>query len=870
MEEQLTAINERQDAMMTQMESLCSSVHQHAELFETVQKSLVAQQSVMTDLMVKLTRLERPDPAALLLPSSVPPLLPRPPITTTTPQQSNVPAILPDQRIEIAAFYMTGDALQWYHWLYCTQQLSTWEVFSRQAELRFGPPTFVNHEAQLFKVKQQTTLAAYLSEFESLSTRVRGLSSTSLLNCFLSGLREDIQTELYVLKPASIHDAMGMAKLVDDKHKAMRAFQPPRFLPTRSPQLQNPTGVAPTLNRTSAPGVFPIKRLTPAEMASRREHGLCFNCDSKFIKGHRCAPSQFLCLMTEDSDEPVSETEKQDHPILATEPEPPDAVAEEATNPCISFHALNGLTIPSTLKITGKIHGKDVVVLIDGGSTNNFIQTRWAHHLNLPIQQSSHLRVTVGNGEVLTCGGECQRVPLQLGEVVFPVDLLLLPVFCAGIVLGVHWLAELGPIVFDYQHLWMEFQSGGATVRLHGVQQPCIQDTSHTSLKRHVHSSTAHQFFYLSVSLTTPEHNQPPSITTTSNTAPSQFTDQLQQLLLRYDDIFCLPVGLPPARAFDHKIPLLLEAAPVNVRPYRYTHFQKAEIEHLVDNMLKEGGILVKKKDGSWRFCVDYRALNAITIKDRFSIPTVEELLDELSSAHIFSKLNLRSGYHQVRIHPPDIEKTAFRMHEGHYEFLVMSFGLSNAPSSFQAMMHTLFRSALRKYALVFFDDILIYSRDWVTHLEHLHHIFALFRDHKIFAKRSKCEFGCSSIGYLGHRINGQGVQVDPEKIQAIQHWPHPTTLRCLRGFLGISGYYRRFVRGYAAISAPLTELLCKNLFVWTPEATKAYEALKFALTQTPILQLPDFSCQFEVHTDAWSTGIGAVLLRKESPYRVF
>lgn len=701
MEDQLVAFNERHDSMMTKVESLCSSINQHAELFDTIQKSLATQQSVMTDLMVKITRLERPNPSTMLLPSSSPPLLPSPPTTTVSQQQPPIgvgpllPAsstssprlpkleiplfsgegvlhwifqverfftfhqVLPDQKIDIAAFYMTGDALQWYHWLYCTQQLSTWEVFARQAELRFGPSTFVNHEAQLFKIKQKTTLAAYLSEFECLSTRVHGLSSTSLLNCFLSGLREEIQTELYVLKPPSIHDAMGMAKLIDDKQKAIRVFQTPRFIPARNPQPSNPGNTTFPSHRASPSGSVPIKRLTPAEMAARREQGLCFNCDSKFTRGHRCTPPQFLCLMTDETEASSDEPEEQTPPILPTEPEPPDDAAEPGLNPCISFHALNGFTVPSTLKIAGKIHGKELVVLIDGGSTNNFIQTRWAQHLNLPVQPSSHLRVTVGNGEVLTCGGECQRVPLQLGDAIFPVDLLLLPVFGADIVLGVHWLAELGPIVFDYQHLWMEFQSGDTTIRLHGLHQPSIQDTTPTSLRRNIHSTTTQQFLHLSVSFADmgPDQSSPtqPHI---QPTAPSQFTDQLQQLLLRYNDIFSLPTGLPPERTFDHKIPLLPGAPPVNVRPYKYPHFQKAEIERLVGEMLREGIIrpstspfsspiiLVKKKDGSWRFCVDYRALNAATVKDRFPIPTVEELFDELAGAQVFSKLDLRSGYH--------------------------------------------------------------------------------------------------------------------------------------------------------------------------------------------------------------------------------
>ena len=354
---------------------------------------------------------------------------------------------------------------------------------------------------------------------------------------------------------------------------------------------------------------------------------------------------------------------------------------------------------------------------------------------------------------------------------------------------------------------------------------------------------------------------------------------KLSNFLSEYQDIFTndIPGELPPVRGDDdHMIELLPGSSPPNKPPYRVSQAQQEEIMRQVNELVEKKMVrpssspfcspvlLVQKKDGTYRMCVDYRALNRITIKNRFPVPRVEDLFDKLQGSTYFSKIDLKSGYHQIRIVPQDIHKTAFRTTYGLYEYLVMPFGLTNAPATFNRLMERLFRPH-RAFTGVFFDDIIIHSKTLEEHKEHLRIIFQTLRENKLFINQKKSEFFLNEIQYLGHIISKDGIRMDPTKLDVIKDWPIPKNLHELRSFIGMCAYYRRFIEKFSFIAGPLHDLTKKNIkYEWTLKTNEAFEKLKERLTSQPVLSLPDLSKPFEVQCDACGDCLGAVLLSKK------
>ncbi|KAI8499504.1 hypothetical protein Bbelb_225550 [Branchiostoma belcheri] len=349
--------------------------------------------------------------------------------------------------------------------------------------------------------------------------------------------------------------------------------------------------------------------------------------------------------------------------------------------------------------------------------------------------------------------------------------------------------------------------------------------------------------------------------------------EQLRKLLDNYSDVFSTgPRDRGRTNLTTHRIHTG-DCPPIKQRPHRTPIHRQAEIHRQVDAMLADDVIersqspwaspvvLARKKDGSFRFCVDYRKLNQATIKDAHPLPRTDDVIDALSGAAYFTTLDMTSGYWQVDLDPADREKTAFTTGRGLYQFKVMAFGLTNAPSTFQRLVELLLAGLDWRTCLAYLDDIIVFSRTFQDHLTTLEEVFRRCRAANLKLNAKKCQFARPRVRFLGHVVSKQGIQPDPANTEKVRHWPTPTSTAEVRAFLGLASYYRKFVRNFAHIADPLVALTRKHVrFAWDDACQKAFDSLRAALVTPPVLAYPDFTSPLTLYTDASNTAIGAVL----------
>ncbi|XP_008778947.2 uncharacterized protein LOC103698684 [Phoenix dactylifera] len=522
---------------------------------------------------------------------------------------------------------------RWWRWLRNIYEKKGnylgWTVFVQEFMNQWGSSPTINHHGQLAKLKQEGKVQNYIDDFRQLQTMVDGWSEEALLGTFIDGLKPWLSKEPKLKQPTRLQDAVRMAKILDQS--GFNDQRPAKENSNRKKAKPWPS--------KSQPAAASISKQQPPEVKKLNREELQDSEDE----------AEDDAAATSDS------STTDDDPIEANSISPIPKDAE------LSLHALTGIQSPSTMRMTAWIGKHEVSLRVDNGSFHNFMNLGALQRIGLKGATTELFEVKVASGERL----KCQEV----------VKVIQLNIQGLDVVLGNAWLRGIGKVVTDYNAMTMVFRHEGRkrlwTTLNHKEVQPCEANM----IERLCRGGALCFIVMLSNQGGDAEGPQPQPKDELQGLLP-----QVQRLLEAHRGILEMPTALPPRRAFDHPILLKEESKPINVPPYRYAHFQKGEIERQVEDMLKQGIIrpstspfsspvlLVRKKDGSWRFCTDYRALNEATIKDRFPIPTVDEMLDELHGAKFFTRLDLRAGYQQIRMRDEDVQKTVFRTHSGHYE----------------------------------------------------------------------------------------------------------------------------------------------------------------------------------------------------------
>ena len=509
-------------------------------------------------------------------------------------------------------------------------------------------------------------------------------------------------------------------------------------------------------------------------------------------------------------------------------------------------------TSPNLIKGILKLQGFEIEALFDSGATHSFISYACVPRLNLSIcELPFSMIISTPAGAVVKTSKACLNCIIEFDGRISTVDLVCLPMKGIDIIIGMNWLSA-NDIILDCKRKIISLADDFLS------RKP--QPSSTVQIEKPIRESCLAYMVFFSIQAEVEEGIEDIEVV---NEFPEVFPKEM--------------TGLPPEREVEFSIDLVPGTEPISKAPYRMSPSELVELKKQIEELMDKGFIrpsvspwgspvlFVKKKDGSLRLCIDYRQLNKVTVKNKYPLPRIDDLLDQLNGATIFSKIDLRSGYHQLRVKTEDIPKTAFRTRYGHYEFLVMPFGVTNAPAVFMDYMNRIFRPYLDKFVVVFIDDILIYSKDEKEHGEHLKIVLQVLREHKLYAKLSKCEFWLKEVKFLGHVISAEGVAVDPTKVDAVLQWEQPKSVTEIRSFLGLAGYYRRFIKGFSQMAMPLTKLTRKGQpYVWDEKCEEAFQNLKTKLTTSPVLMIPDPTQTFTVYTDASKKGLGCVLMQND------
>ncbi|KAL0549980.1 hypothetical protein IC582_014475 [Cucumis melo] len=768
-----------------------------------------------------------------------------------------------DQKVQCAVFMLTDRGTAW--WETTERMLGgdvsqiTWQQFKESFYAKFFSASLRDAKRQEFLNLEQgdMTVEQYDAEFDMLSRFAPEMIATEAARAdkFVRGLRLDIQGLVRAFRPATYADALRLAVDLSLQERANSSKTAGRGS-TSGQKRKAEQQPVPIPQRNFRPGgefrSFQQKPFEAGEAA--RGKPLCTTCGKHHLG--RCLFGTRTCFKCRQEGHTADRCPLRVTGIAQNQGAgAPHQGRVFATNRTEAEKA--GTVVTGTLPVLGHY----ALVLFDSGSSHSFISSAFVSHARLEVEPLHHvLSVSTPSGECMLSKEKVKSCQIELAGHVIEVTLIVLDMLDFDVILGMDWLAA--------NHASIDCSRKEVTFNPPSMASFKFKGGGSKSLPQVISAIRASKLL---------SQGTWGILASVVDTREADVSLSSEPVVRDYPDVFPeeLP-GLPPHREVEFAIELEPGTVPISRAPYRMAPAELKELKVQLQELLDKGFIrpsvspwgapvlFVKKKDGSMRLCIDYRELNKVTVKNRYPLPRIDDLFDQLQGATVFSKIDLRSGYHQLRIKDEDIPKTAFRSRYGHYEFIVMSFGLTNAPAVFMDLMNRVFREFLDTFVIVFIDDILIYSKTEAEHEEHLRMVLQTLRDNKLYAKFSKCEFWLKQVSFLGHVVSKAGVSVDPAKIEAVTGWTRPSTVSEVRSFLGLAGYYRRFVENFSRIATPLTQLTRKGVpFVWSKACEDSFQTLKQKLVTAPVLTVPDGSGSFVIYSDASKKGLGCVLMQQ-------